>query len=368
MTLSRSLYGLLAAALAIIGLLSSTANAAEPFLEQHAVFVSGEGGYHTYRIPVMSGSKKGTVLAFCEGRKAGSSDAGDIDLLVRRSFDGGKTFQPTQVIHEEGGEAKITIGNPCPVVDTTGTIHLLFARNNRRAFHIKSTDDGATFSSPVEITEAFRGFDEFPWTRLATGPVHGILTRKGRMVVPVWINDKICRNYRSAVIYSDDNGSTWTAGGIVQPLKDCNECTVVEAADGSLLLNMRTQGKKPRARAVAVSHDGGVTWGQPKHIDELVCPQSQAALLRFSYAEGDQKSRILFSNPDSATREQMRMAVKLSYDEGRTWPVAKLLSTKGANYSDLAVTGDKTILCLYEGGGKLTLARFNLAWLTDGKE
>jgi len=338
------------------------------FVEQIDVYVSGQDGYHTYRIPAIVVSKQGTILAFCEGRKTSSSDHGDIDLLLRRSFDGGKSWQKTQLVHEEGGTAKITMGNPCPVADREGTIHVVFCRNNARAFHTKSVDDGATFSVPIEITEAFRGFS-FEWTRLASGPGHGIQTRSGRIIVPVWLNDRIGHNYRSAVVYSDDSGSTWTAGGIVKPsIRDCNECMAVERADGSLLLNMRN--KSAKCRAVALSTDGGATWTEPKLIQELVDPVCQASIIRFGSEDSGRKSRILFAN--AASRSRDRMTVKLSHDEGDSWPIAKLIHPGPSAYSDLAIARDKTILCLFEKGSKhpyekLTLARFNLAWLTDGE-
>lgn len=335
-----------------------------PFFELVDVHVSGQNGYHTYRIPAIVVSKQGTVLGFCEGRKSSPSDAGDIDLLLRRSFDGGKSWAKTQLVHEEGGTKPITIGNPCPIADRDGTIHLVFCRNNKRAFYTKSTDDGATFHKSVEITGAFHGFD-FAWTRLATGPSHGIQMRSGRIIVPVWINDRIGHYYRSAVIYSDDAGKTWAAGGIVKPaIRDCSECMAVELADGSLLLNMRN--KSAKCRAVTRSTDGGKTWSDPKLIEDLVDPECQAAIIRFDCNGSGRKSGILFSNAASLSRDQM--TVKLSSDGGKTWPVAKLIYPGPAAYSDLAVTGDKTILCFFERGSKryyekLTLARFNLKWL-----
>jgi sialidase-1 len=159
------------------------------------VFVSGADGYHTYRIPALVVTNNGTVLAFCEGRKSGSGDAGDIDLLVRRSLDDGKTWEGPQIVHEEGGTAGITIGNPCPIVDRkTGTVHLLFCRNNRRAFVTRSTNDGGTWTKPSEISPAARGLP-FDWKRLGTGPGHGIQLREGRhegrLVAPIWLNTAI---------------------------------------------------------------------------------------------------------------------------------------------------------------------------------
>ena len=141
-------------------------------VQQVDVFQSGTEGYRTYRIPAVVLSNKGTVLAFCEGRKTSSSDAGDIDLMLRRSTDGGRTWQPMQLVYEEGGTAKITIGNPCPVVErTTGTIWLPFCRNNDRVFITKSTDDGLTWNKPIEIT---RQVKKPEWRWYATGPGHGI--------------------------------------------------------------------------------------------------------------------------------------------------------------------------------------------------
>jgi sialidase-1 len=168
-------------------------------LVQSAVFVSGTDGYHTYRIPSLIVTKKGTLLAFCEGRKKGPGDAGDIDLLLKRSFDGGKTWAKTQVVWDDGPN---TCGNPCPVIDArTGTIWLLLTHNlgsdtqamilagkskgTRTVWLSRSDDDGATWSKPVEIT---RQVKKPNWTWYATGPGVGIQLKSGRLVVP-------CDNY-----------------------------------------------------------------------------------------------------------------------------------------------------------------------------
>lgn len=310
-----------------------------------AVFVAGTGGYHTYRIPALVVTPKGTVLAFCEGRKASGRDDGDIDLLLRRSRDGGATWGPLQVVHEEGGTAPITIGNPCPIVAADGTVHLLFTRNNQRAFYTRSTDDGTSFSAPREISAALKSF-AFPWGRLGTGPVHGIQTASGRLVVPVWLNDRIKENYRSAAIYSDDGGRTWRAGGLVAPdITGCNECTVAELDDGRLLLNMRNRQEK--CRAEAFSADGGVTWSRPRLVGTLVDPQCQGALLALR-REG--RPLLAFSNAADAARK--RLTVRLSHDGGKTWPISRLLHAGPSAYSDLAATPGGTVLCLYERGEK----------------
>jgi len=379
--------------------------AEEPLLTQTDVFVEGEGGYHTYRIPAIVVSKKGTILAFCEARKNSSADHGDIDLVLKRSFDNGKTWGSMQIVHEEGGTARIAIGQPTPIVDReTGTIHLLFCRDNQQAFYAKSTDDGANFCHPVEITAAFSGFDlqlapdlsqttmgdlqdglPFRVTRLATGPGHAIQTRKGRLLVPVWLNsykvvpssaggpnEVIDYRYRASVIYSDNNGSTWNPGRVVASSKgslQANEAMVGELADGSMYLNMRVVGRK--TRTVAQSKDGGTSWSEASADENLIDPGCQASLLRFTNASEHRRNRLLFGNPASIKREQLM--IRLSYDEGQSWPVAKLLNAGPSGYSDLAILNDMTVGCLYERGEKrvyqkLTFARFNLVWLTDGKD
>jgi sialidase-1 len=334
---------------------------------QAPVFVAGEGGYHTYRIPALLVTPRGTVFAFCEGRKTGSSDTGDIDLVLKRSSDHGSTWQPLQVVWDD--EAN-TCGNPCPVVDRdTGTIWLLLTHNlgrdkqaqivdgsakgKRTVWVSKSSDDGATWTKPVEITSAVSRPD---WTWYATGPGIGIQTRSGRLVIP-------CDHYvagskaRGAhVIYSDDHGATWQRGGAVAP--DCNECQVVELSDGRLMLNIRSY-KLPKCRLVALSKDGGLTWSEPAPDEALVDPVCQASILRLPGA----KNGIAFSNAASTKRE--KMTVRLSYDDGRTWPVAKELHAGPAGYSCLAALGDGRVACLYEAGQSryyetIVLARFKL--------
>src|SRR5262245_19929694 len=191
--------------------------AAEPPSEVD-VFNAGAEGYHTYRIPALVVTKQGTLLAICEGRKTARGDHGDLDLVLKRSSDGGKTWGPLEMIYEEGGEAKVTIGNPCPVVDQdTGVIWLPFTRDNDRVFVTSSGDDGKAWTKPREITADVKGKD---WNWYATGPGNGIqLTRgkyKGRLVIPcdhrvgADKNDKANWDHagRSHVIHSDDHGKT----------------------------------------------------------------------------------------------------------------------------------------------------------------
>ena len=357
-----------------------------PLLEQREVFRAGEDGYHTYRIPALTVTKKGTLLAFCEARRNNQRDHGDIDLVVKRSTDGGKSWSAQKVVYEEGGKAEITIGNPSPVVDRdTGTIWLPMCRDNRDVLITKSTDDGLTWSKPVDITRSVKKPD---WGWYATGPGIGIQLRggphKGRLIIPCDhrepVGDRMVK--KSHVFYSDDHGKTWQLGGSVDEHTD--ECQLVETADGSLLVNMRNywehdghQSEKGGKRATARSRDGGQTWTDLQFDATLIEPTCQASFLRYTHARYTDakmhgKNRLLFSNPASQD-DRIKMTVRMSYDEGKTWPVGKLLNEGQSAYSSLAVLSDNTIGCLYERGRehpyeKITFARFNLAWLTDGSD
>jgi sialidase-1 len=355
-------------------LLTGTVAARNHEPEQAPVFVAGQDGYHTCRIPSLLVTPRGTLLAFCEGRKNGPGDAGAIDLLLRRSFDGGKSWSPTQVVWHDGDN---TCGNPCPVIDgRSGTICLLMTQNlgrdteamilngtsqgTRTVWITRSVDDGATWSPPAEIT---RDVKRQTWTWYATGPGVGIQLKNGRLVVP-------CDNYlagskvqQSHVILSDDGGRTWKLGGVVGP--QCNEAQVVELRDGGLLLNMRSYRGKNR-RLIAVSKDGGETFSEPIEASDLIEPVCQASILRYPGERGG----ILFSNSASTRRE--KLTVRFSHDEGKTWPVAKVLHDGPAAYSCLAVLRDGTIACLYERGARkpyetITLARLTLDWLSESR-
>ncbi len=322
------------------------------------VYVAGEDGYHTYRIPSLLVSSEGTLLAFCEGRKTGRGDAGDIDLLVRRSTDGGESWQPIDLVYEDGGAEKITIGNPCPVVDrSTGTIWLPFCRNNDDVLVTSSSDDGRTWTTPRNITHDVKPEG---WGWYATGPGVGIQLQHGehagRMMIPCDHREKVDgKNVMfSHVFFSDDHGSTWQLGGTVEQHTD--ECQLVELSDGKLLINMRNYwgrteaGNQPERggmRAIAHSADGGATWSPLEFDATLVEPVCQASLITVDRPENPAAKVLIFSNPAS-TKSRGHLTVRASFDEGRTWPVSKEVDPGSAAYSCLAQRADGRIGLLYE--------------------
>jgi len=343
-----------------------------------ALFTSGENGYNTYRIPAVIVSKKGTILAFCEGRKNSISDSGDIDIVIRRSFDNGINWDDMRVILDDG---KDTIGNPAPVVDhDTGIIWLLVTRNlaegpeslivqgkaPRTVWVTYSEDEGKTWAELKEITQDVK---KPSWTWYATGPCHGIQLKNGRLIIPCDHVEGTNRNYaesaHSHIIYSDDHGKTWHIGGIAQ--KGTNECVAVETIDGAIYLNCRNYVGAKR-RAYAWSYDGGKTFTDFGYDEKLVEPICQGSMIRFSDSVNHDRNRILFSNPASVNRE--RMTIRISYDECKSWDNGKVLYEGPSAYSDLCVLNDMTIGCLYEKGKancyeSITFAHFDLEWLTD---
>jgi sialidase-1 len=379
---------------------TARAFAAEPLLEKIDLFEAGTNGVALYRIPGVVVTAKGTVLAYCEARKSSGADWGEIEVHLRRSSDGGETWEPARQVAHLGeripgnphnavsGANEQTVNNPVAIVDRqTGAVHFLYCINYARCFYMRSDDDGLTFSAPVEITAAFEKFrPECDWRCIATGPGHGIQMAYGRLIVPVWLAyGKIGQHSPSvtATIFSDDHGKTWQRGDIALPNTpetiSPNEAAVVQLADGRVLINARSASKASR-RLVATSIDGAKDWSAPRFDAALYEPICMGSIARLSVRSVSGRNRLIFSNPHSLKRDaegnevpagrgdRKNVSLKLSYDEGETWPVNKTLEEGASAYSDLATLPDGTILCFYERGKKLTLARANLEWLTDGED
>ena len=352
-----------------------------------------------YRIPGICCTPNGVVLAHTEARLGQGKDWDAIDIVMRRSFDNGETWDAPRVTVDHRYYGDGPMNNCNTIVDhETGDVHFLFCFNYARAFYMKSSDDGATFTTPVEITEPFEAFrPEYDWGVIAIGLPNGIQLRvgpnTGRLVIPVWLSEsktQAHRPNRCAVIYSDDHGQSWQRGDMVpDAIPNLNEATIVERSNGSVMLNMRN-GIGVKRRVITASSDGVSNWATPWLDPVLVEPTCQGTLFRFSTegegSVGEGCSRILFCNPDSLEGKDVKgpsiflkrqnLTVKMSYDEGQSWPISKVIESGLSGYSALTVCPDKSILALFERGALgsqstddyLTLARFNLAWLTEAQD
>jgi sialidase-1 len=351
------------------------------------VFVSGQEGFHTFRIPSVLVSKAGTVLAFAEARRS-RGDQSENKIALKRSTDGGATWRAMQLI-ADGGPG--SLNNPCAVVEQqTGRVLLMYqcypggvhefkkalptgceGTNVVRSLLITSDDDGQTWSAPRDVTCAIKS--DYA-TTIASGPGIGIqLTRgkgAGRLILP--FNEGPPGLWNVYAAFSDDRGATWKTGGrppgshVVNGKGNTNslvnEVQMVELTDGSVMLNSRS-GAGHRLRKTAVSHDGGWTWSKIADDPALREPRCMASVLRYSF----DKNVLLFSNPDASDRNHG--TIRVSFDDGKTWPVKKVLEPGKFAYSCLTRLPDGEIGCLYETGTKdayerIVLARFPLAWVT----
>lgn len=366
---------------------------ATPLLETSGVFPAKMGGIARYRIPGVVVTAKGTLLAYCEARRNNSSDWGEIEIHLRRSLDGGRTWQaPQQIAHKgprlegnprkkTGGEHEQTVNNPVAIVDrATGAIDFLYCINYARCFSMRSTDEGVTWSKPVDITASFEPFRRhYDWKVIATGPGHGIQLANGRLVVPVWIAFGKVGDHgpaAAATIYSDDHGQTWRAGDLAVPnageFSSPNETMLTALSDGRVMLVSRSTSHANR-KIVTIGPDGATRWGNPFFHNELWEPRCMASLV----AHPSRPGTLLFSNPHTLARDaagkevpgekgkRENLVIKLSRDDGATWPVSRTLDAGPSAYSDLTVLADGTVVCLYEKASDIVAARFNLDWVTS---
>ncbi|TDD72595.1 hypothetical protein E1262_01665 [Jiangella aurantiaca] len=370
-----------ASILALAGLPRTAGAAAAGNVEQITVFERGEtDAYHTFRIPVLVRATDGTMLAFAQGRVENAEDFGHIQLVLKRSADGGRTWGPLQVV---AADPPHRIANQSVVVDrTTGRIHLFFVRTSGdvtdqdivdgtvspedapRPFVVHSDDHGVTWSPRREITDDVK----LPQMRhYVGGPTHGIQLahgpHAGRLLMPGNHNVLPATADRPAVvgihtIYSDDHGETWRLGGALGAYGDGivvpNETAVVELEDGTVYFNTRDhQGTAPGNRAAATSSDGGRTLDGPFEIvPDLETPIVSASLFQQG-RRTDRSERIIFSAPwHPSSRE--RLTLWSSLDAGATWGLSQVVYDGPAGYSDLAAVDDDTLGVLYENGPRLS--------------
>lgn len=368
------------------------------------LFRSGADGYALYRIPGIVATRQGTLLAYAEARRNAQGDWGVIDIVLRRSTNGGRMWSPFRVVASVDGpkrknpvalaqrlaaQGEVTYNNPAAIADRSGAVHFLFCLEYMRAFYIRSDDDGRTFSKPVEITGAFDEFrPEYPWKVLAAGPGHGIQLRSGRLVVPVWLSTgtggHAHRPSVTSTVYSDDEGRTWKRGDIAVPdtpeFVFPNETAAAELSDGRVMLNIRSESKSHR-RIVVTSPDGATGWSKPRFDDALLEPICFGTLVNAGGA------RLLFANPDTLdksngpaepgkNRDRKNLTVQYSPDDGATWTAKRVIDAGWSGYSDLAHDRDGVVHIFYEKGqsggdafraASLQLLSFPLSWIIESR-
>ncbi|TFF96371.1 MAG: exo-alpha-sialidase [Promethearchaeota archaeon] len=352
-----------------------------PGLDRHVdLFIGGEEGYKTYRIPslliIPEGStlnnsetlEEDLVLAICEGRRYSAVDDGEADIVMKRSKDGGETWSDLKVVVDSGDPNDIIRhADPMVVFDNkTGTLFLFYryieyentitlTRKKTLTFLVSSKNGGKDWSDPQEM-------DLRP-----PSPGHGVQlkygSKAGRLVITSY----------AGAIYSDDHGKTWKEG---ETTNTGGECEVVESIDGRVYISLRKSkalGQLDKDhRQYAWSEDGGESWGEVEEDPELSTPICMASICRFTDNYTYHKSRILFSNPaDYVSRA--RMTIKMSYDECESWEVEKLLYEGPSGYSDLAVHSNGKISCFFERGrfgysDVITYTEFDVEWLTEGED
>ncbi|MDB6078981.1 MAG: nedA 2 [Akkermansiaceae bacterium] len=343
--------------LLLAAVIAASATAEEPAPPSgEYIFKSRTEGYNTFRIPAIVATPKGTLLAFTEGRKNGPSDGGDIDIVMKRSTDKGKTWSPLEVVWNDGENA---CSNPCPVVvSKTGRVVLLGVRKpgrigendimkgrvspdeRCRPFTLKSDDDGKTWQAPQEITASA---DRDNWLWYVTGPGNGIELHHGphagRLLIPC--NHSTYEygqaTYNAHTIYSDDHGETWQISR-TEIAPGANESTVAELSDGSVIFNCRMQKHGIGQRGEAVSHDGGETWTGFRNDGPLKCPTCEASLISVEFVPKDSKERrsaLMFSNPQG--RGRTNLTIQMSMNNGKSWEW-KLPIEPGLSYGYSSLT------------------------------
>lgn len=363
-----------------VSALAEPANA--PAIFRKVIRKQGDEGVHTYRIPGLATTPKGTLIAVFDLRHQNAGDLpADIDVGSMRSTDNGETWSSMQRVLDfdasEPGSHGNGVGDPAILVDSkTGAVFVAAIwSKGERAWHgsgpgmspdetgqlviAKSTDDGVTWSKPVSITSQVKPPE---WRLCLTGPGNGIQLRDDTLVFAAQFKgaDGIPH---SCFIASTDHGESWKIAPAANPnTLPTSECAVTELADGSLLLSMRDESRSGKRAWAQWTWKGSLMVGQwSEPWSTVTDPTCMASLLRHPNGE------LLFSNPNNP-KKRVAMTIRTSSDGGRTWSDGKVLDPRPSSYSCMTVLRDGHIGILYETGPKrgietLTFARFPLAWV-----
>jgi len=352
-------------------------------LQKTPVFVSGKEGYKSYRIPALIKLSNGTLLAFCEGRVNNAGDYGNVDIVLKRSKNNGKTWSALQVVVNND---TLQAGNPAPVVDMTdpayphGRIFLFYNTGNnsegevrkgkglREVWYITSTDGGINWSTPVNITtkvhrpkqpqvNANYNFVE-DWRSYANTPGHAMQFLSGRYKGRIFIAanhsagepQKHFTDYHAHGYYTDDHGKTFHLGNQVN-VEGSNESTAAELSNSKLMMNSRNQRGDIKQRIISISNNGGDTWDSVYFDKNLPDPVCQGSLLNFGWHG---KNILAFCNAaDSLYRNNLTL--RISVDDGISWKYNYLIERgegerqkNAAAYSDIALIHRGEIGVLYE--------------------
>lgn len=361
---------------------------------ERVLFTADSDGYASYRIPVLVATSRGTLLATCEARKAHGGDWHETHVLLRRSTDGGTTWDPPRMVNDlhpsdlrcsaRGVEPRteytggLVHGNAVLIPTPGDTVHLIYCVEYHRVFQRISRDDGVTWGPAREITAAFDGLRvRYPFKVCATGPGHGVRRADGTLVIPVWLSlGSGGHGHRPSVVCTllgADDGAQWRVGGLVAvdgghdrsgaPLSNPNESALAELPDGRILISMRTE-SGPKRRLHALSQDGGTTFGQPFFVEALYDAVCEASLLRVG-------GSLLFSAPDprddhgrcDGNPNTRRRLVLARSADGLAWRQLGVIEAGSAGYSHLATHGGR-LWCLFEDKARDPAAGFDTGTLT----